>query len=65
MRYQCSAPSCDRETASHYCTDHRRHCSECGNEWSAAELIDGKCRECHRIDNSYAFCSCAYCVEAA
>lgn len=62
--YQCSAQGCHLATASHYCRDHRRTCSECGNEWSAAELVGGKCRECFRIDNEgYDGCASACCVD--
>lgn len=60
-KFQCSLEGCDAPTESHYCLKHRRHCSECGTEWSAAELLDGRCRECHRIDFAYAGCECGAC----
>ena len=53
MPYQCSYPGCFIATSSHYCRDHRRHCSECGLEWSDVDLVAGKCPECNRIDNRY------------
>ena len=63
MRYECSFPGCSDATNSHYCTKHRRWCSECGLEWSERELLRGMCRECHRIDFAYAGCESACCVD--
>jgi len=62
MPYQCSYPGCFIATSSHYCRDHRRHCSECGLECSDVDLVAGKCRECHRVDSAgYDGCDCAGC----
>ena len=62
--YQCTFADCDAPTESHYCIAHRRWCSECGREWSAPELLDGRCQECHRIDfGAYEDCDNVCCVE--